>query len=174
MRLTNVIRQAFVRAAMQDVPKVDFQAQAEVIVRKAVQEIFAEDFPGIDFRKAQNSGWLEKRSISVPGRLKAVYMATPSYEILKDRRKDVWAVLCAIGEQHAAQIEQRTRLTAQLEGAANACTTRKQLAEVLPEFEKYLPEDEAKAVRSLPALANVAAEFIKAGWPKSATQGAAK
>ena len=53
-----------------------------------------------------------------------------------------------------------------LTGAINACTTRKQAAEAIPEFEKYLPADEPKALRSLPALANVAADFVKAGWPK--------
>lgn len=29
-----------------------------------------------------------------------------------------------------------------------------------------VPADEPKALRSLPALANVAADFVKAGWPK--------
>lgn len=58
--------------------------------------------------------------------------------------------------------------------AISACTTRKQAAEVLPEFEKYLPEDEPKALRTLPALANVAADFVKAGWPKNAKKGGAK
>lgn len=173
MRLNNLIRDSFVRAAMQDVPKVDHQAQAAAIVRKAVAEIFGEEFPGIDFQKAQASGWLEKRGVSLPGPLKAIYMASPRYDLL-EKRKEIWDTLISIAAQSKAQTQRIEHLTGQLRSAAYACTTRKQLVEALPEFEKYLPEDEAKAVRTLPALANVAAEFIKAGWPKSATQGVAK
>ena len=37
---------------------------------------------------------------------------------------------------------------------------------MLPEFEKYLPADEQKALRSVPVVANLVADFTKAGWPK--------
>jgi hypothetical protein len=40
----------------------------------------------------------------------------------------------------------------------------------LPEFEKYLPEDEAQAVRALPVVTNVVADFVKAGWPTKKAQ----
>jgi hypothetical protein len=46
-------------------------------------------------------------------------------------------------------------------------STRKALVDLLPEFEKYLPADEAKAIASLPAVANVLSDFVKAGWPKN-------
>ena len=49
---------------------------------------------------------------------------------------------------------------------ALGASTRKGLADALPEFEKYLPADEPAAVRSLPVVANVVADFVKAGWPK--------
>ena len=50
------------------------------------------------------------------------------------------------------------------------CKTRAALAAALPEFEKYLPADEPKALRSLPSMANVASEFVKAGWPKKSVK----
>lgn len=58
-------------------------------------------------------------------------------------------------------------LQTRLKGVAYACTTRKQLEEALPEFSSYLPEEEAKAAKNLPAVANVLSDFVKAGWPKS-------
>jgi len=39
------------------------------------------------------------------------------------------------------------------------------LTDAIQEFENYLPEDEAKAARSLPVVTNVVADFVKAGWP---------
>ena len=54
--------------------------------------------------------------------------------------------------------------------AAMSCTTRKALANLLPEFEQYLPEDTPAAIRSLPAIANIVADFSKAGWPKDKTK----
>jgi hypothetical protein len=56
-------------------------------------------------------------------------------------------------------------LRSKLKGAAYACTTTKQLRELLPEFDKYLPEEVAASARSLPVVANIVAEFTKAGWP---------
>jgi hypothetical protein len=49
---------------------------------------------------------------------------------------------------------------------AEGASTRKALVAALPEFEKYLPAEVEAPVRSLPAIANVVAEFTKAGWPK--------
>jgi hypothetical protein len=64
------------------------------------------------------------------------------------------------------QNQARTRLRNQLEQAAASATTTKALAEMFPEFAKYLPAEETKA-RNLPAIANVVADFVKAGWPKN-------
>ncbi len=52
-----------------------------------------------------------------------------------------------------------------LRGVVEGCNTVKQLKEALPEFAKYAPHEEATS-KNLPALANVVAEFSKAGWPK--------
>jgi hypothetical protein len=57
-------------------------------------------------------------------------------------------------------------LREKLKACAYSVTTRKALADMLPEFAKYLPADEASANRSLPVVANVVADFVRAGWPK--------
>ena len=36
----------------------------------------------------------------------------------------------------------------------------------LPEFAHYLPAEDAPAGRSLPVVANLVTDFVKAGWPK--------
>jgi len=46
-----------------------------------------------------------------------------------------------------------------------ACTTTKQLRELLPEFDRYLPAEEEKTLRTLPVVQNIVADFVKAGWP---------
>lgn len=38
----------------------------------------------------------------------------------------------------------------------------------MPEAEKYLPK-EAKSSTNVPAVANVVADLVKAGWPKGKT-----
>jgi hypothetical protein len=67
----------------------------------------------------------------------------------------------------AHQVERINALRTKLSATADAVSTRKALIDLLPEFEKYLPADESKAVASLPAVANVLSDFVKAGWPKN-------
>jgi hypothetical protein len=62
--------------------------------------------------------------------------------------------------------ELRADLHAKIKAVAYSVSTRKALADALPEFEKYLPADDAKAIRTLPVVANVVTDFMKAGWPK--------
>jgi hypothetical protein len=84
----------------------------------------------------------------------------------------VFAELKAIDDAWTAQNTLRNELQNKLEGAVIAYTTRKQLAAALPEFEKYLPPEEAKG-SNLPALANVVTDFIAAGWPAGKANAAA-
>lgn len=171
MRLTNYIRDAFVRAAMQDVPKVDYEAQAHKLAHEAIASLFAKDFPGLDFEKAKKTGWIERRSVGMPYGINSIYTEAPSYDCLKDN-KEVWSKLEDLNGRRSLQSKQRNELEEKLKGVAYACTTRKALAEALPEFEKYLPAEEGKPSRTLPAIANLVADFTKAGWPKAKEQKA--
>lgn len=166
MRLTNFIRDAFVRAAMHDVPKIDYEEQAQKMARDAIVAKFNKEFPGMDYAKCGESGWFDGNTIDLPRYIGNIY-AKPStgYNMLKNDEK-LWAKLDALGIKMNEQNECMRNLENRLKGVAYACTTRKQLEEALPEFSKYLPEEEAKAAKTLPAVANVLSDFVKAGWPK--------
>ena len=51
---------------------------------------------------------------------------------------------------------------------------REALAAMLPEFEKYLPSETPALDRTVPAVANVVTDFMRAGWPKGQAKPAAK
>lgn len=164
MRLTNYLRDAFIAAAMQDVPKTDYreliQGRIDVLARELCpKEIAAVIDAGLE-------SWLGCGSIFVPqlGYLRVHFAPELRSELEAAIRED--AQIAAWAKADGAQSQQRTDLGAQLRSVAYGCTTRKALVSALPEFEKYAPEDEAAPSKNLPALANVAAEFTKAGWPK--------
>lgn len=92
--------------------------------------------------------------------------APPSMSLKGDQK--VWKKLEALAGQLHRQQQTRSALKDRLRSVAYACSTRKALLAALPEFEKYLPEDEPAALRTLPVVANVVADFVKAGWPKAA------
>lgn len=157
MKMTNYLREAFVRAAMDDVPEVDYQEKIRSLVNKQVTRYLK--IAGAEtvdrMRLTNNYKYIAGTSMSMRG--------------LTDKECDlIYAVpeIAALQTLHDAQTKKRGELKYTLTGAIGACTTRKQAAEALPEFEKYLPEDTPAAMRSLPALANVVSDFVKAGWPK--------
>jgi hypothetical protein len=82
--------------------------------------------------------------------------------------REVTAKKVAVLSEKAEAAQQTVYdLQNKLESVAKSCNTRKQLAELLPEFEKYLPADTPAASRSVPAIANLVTEFTKAGWPET-------
>lgn len=164
MRLTNFLRDAFIRAAMNDVPKIDYSEQADKLVREFMSKEYARIFPKIDVN-AEANAWLNKSSVDLPGSLQRIYCVTPSYSYLKD--KPIWEELKKLAELNSEQHKKFRDLEDRLHGVAYACTTRKQLVEALPEFEAYMPAEESKAAKNLPAVANVLSDFVKAGWPKN-------
>lgn len=169
MKLTNYMRDAFIEAVMADVPAVDYQAQADALVRDHVAKEFAKVFPRIDITSPEVLEWIRPAYIRTPGALNSVRAHAPDSMSLKGNEK-VWKKLEALSGQLHRQQQTRTALRDRLKSVAYSCTTRKALLAALPEFEKYLPEDEPAALRTLPVVANVVADFVKAGWPKPAAQ----
>ena len=159
MRLTNSIRSAFVNSVMNDVPSVDYaelmQKEANRIGRAmmppeiaAVYDKYPKWFEGEWARVGQWYGYGPFPRNNAEFRAEDIQ----AMDLLKQLEK----------EQNLAL----SRLRNQLEQAAASATTTKALAEMFPEFAKYLPAEETKT-RNLPAIANVVADFMKAGWPKS-------
>lgn len=158
MKLTKNLREAFVRAVMADVPKVDYREQLQKVVTDAAVALLPapvatayKQFPEyIETRRV----WAGATYLSVPAADEVVFPPEVEKEIAR---------LEALND---AQEENRSALRTKLTAAANSVTTRKALADLLPEFEKYLPADDRTATLNLPAVANVVADFVKAGWPK--------
>jgi hypothetical protein len=166
MRLTNYIREAFVTAAMADVPKIDYQEQATTLARESVRKLFEKDNPGIDYKQLEKTGWLPKQTIHLPGIFWNISAASNEYDIIQLRDLKTWVRL---NEMHELAKEQETKLKDlknKLKGAAASCTTVKMLRELLPEFANYLPAETEATCRTLPAVANIMSDFVKAGWPK--------
>jgi hypothetical protein len=167
MRLTNTIRQAFVNAAMNDVPKVDYEAQATKLAKEALDASFPVSVQKL-IKDPVAEAYINREYHRMPMRFSNFnhYAMRSGNETIKNEMPKVWAKIEALHSQNEVQLGRMKDLRLKLEACANAATTRKQLVEMLPEFEKYLPEDEAKANRQLPVVANVVSDFVKAGWPK--------
>lgn len=164
MKLTNYIRDAFVRAAMQDVPKQDYDTPAH----KLAQDHLVSKMPA-NVRKVYEDKaarhYLDHVHTFFTGPLgdAHLYGATDYRWIVAV--PDLQAQIDALAGKAETQARHLAALKSSLKGAAYAVTTRKALAELLPEFEKYLPA-ETETVRNLPAVANLVSDFVKAGWPK--------
>ena len=165
MRLTNSMREAFIRAAMNDVPQVDYDGQARKLVTAAAAKLFADTFPGADYEKFKAAGWLNNTWFSTPTRyLPSVCVHAPSDRSI--RSSELEAQLQELANAAKAQSAQRDELEQKLKAVAYSVTTREALAKALPEFEKYLPSAPEAVAKNLPAVANLVADFTRAGWPK--------
>lgn len=178
MNLNQSIRDAFIASVMNDVPSIDYDSQFKKIVEldmikqaptKALRECLKDPasrayclHPYSRFShscKNPDGGSIHSNSVGLNN------IATyDDYEISEEAEKDIDSIVIAA----YAQTKQREALGTQVRSAIYACRTLKQALERLPEFAKYLPEPTATTV-NLPAIANLAADLIRAGWPKGAT-----
>ena len=168
MRLTEIMRSAFVRAAIQDIPN-DFKAlEAEahkLVVQDSIDQlpkqlVFATGDKNLSEYLNRSNHWFYSSPFS------SVYVFCRQNDRYTPSDATAKKVLVLSEKAKAAQ-ETVYELQNKLESVAKSCNTRKQLAELLPEFEKYLPADTHAANRSVPAIANLVTDFTKAGWPKT-------
>ncbi len=160
MRLTNTLRDAFIRAVMQNVPRVDYDAQ----VTKLVQADIRAQLPAKVREIADDPDlrhYLNCETIYTTSAFSNVTVYGNGSARLTDAAK---AEMNALTLKYRAQSSTRDSLKSRLRACAYGVSTRKALAEMLPEFERYLPADEPAAMRSLPVVANVINEFKAAGW----------
>lgn len=161
MKLTNYLRDAFINAAMQDVPAVDYDAQ----IRKMLTDGAVSTLPPKIRKIYEDPSTREYVRVSELG-YKFKYISVPGLGMLPPEAAGKYDALSAL---KTAQTKQRNDLMDKLRSVAYSATTRKKLAEMLPEFAKYLPAEEVKS-ENLPAISNVVAEFSKAGWPKGKSE----
>lgn len=171
MKLNKYIREAFVRAAMDDVPHVDYAQQARDLARKTAYDALPANIKAIADDPIFE-GCLNRTYIALPGVFCGVRVVGHQDEwgiADNPRFALVWEQLKEMSRLAKEQDDRRKALKSKLESAAAAVTTRKALATMLPEFEKYLPADYAPAIKTLPMCANLVADFMDAGWPKEKT-----
>jgi hypothetical protein len=178
MNLTQYHRDAFVRAAIHDVPQVDYPTQVNDLGQKlaiaALPPAVRRCYENLETREYIRTANVSVRVQDSNGNTRYHHMYVP-------RTDDSKVAEAAVNtpEMHAlvkAGFEQAIKLHAlaeQLKGAAKSVRTRKQLVALLPEFEKYMPAEEEPS-NNLPAIANMVAEFVKAGWPKAEAEAKAK
>ncbi|HET8694993.1 MAG TPA: Nmad5 family putative nucleotide modification protein [Aquabacterium sp.] len=165
MKLTNYMRDAFINSVMDDVPKTGFGED----VRKLVHDDIVAQMPPAAqkaYKDKASRDWVRVESYTFGAFSVSVPTNTGRYGNPPTLTKDAEAKLDEFKKAAREQKEKLENLRSRLKSAAYGCTTRKALAELLPEFEKYLPPEDGAASRALPVVANMVTDFVKAGWPK--------
>lgn len=179
MKLTNYMRDAYVNAILADTPAIDLNAITDEVhkiaiddaltrVPEAIRKLWASN----ETRPYVSSAMIGFNSRTFGYGFFGCYV--PCANNLEDLSAKAKAKITALGEKAAQASAHREELRQKLRAAAYGCTTRKQLAELMPEFEKYLPANEATAARTQLAVVNVVADLVKAGWPKGGKKAVAK
>lgn len=163
-RLTNEMRDSFIRRAMADVPGVDYEQKIRDAVNKAVHVALPKEVKKLLADDA-TKGFIRTSGASVDGEKYVSFYELPSCgrDWLQKVADDAAAPFLKPWKEQAERDE---ALRSRLRSIAYHCNTVKKLADALPEFAAYLPKDEHEAIKTLPAIANVVADFVKAGWPK--------
>ena len=166
MKLTIADREAFVRAAMDDVPKENYDVPAHKLVLDHLRATVPVDLQNTI---AKYPDFFDAHRVSMPAYIGDFNTRLiPAYrEVRHIVTGEIYTEIIALSRKAEAQTTKRTDLVQKLRGAINGCTTLKQALEILPEFAKYLPQErDGKAIRSMPVIANLVADLMQAGWPK--------
>ena len=160
---------------MEDVPTVDYNAQAKTLWTTTIKASLPVD---LLTTIAKYPEWFGSNYVSLPGTLhnfNSVYLGVGvGYDKWCKDFPELHAVISEMDDQQKLQNESHSQLRQQLRNAISLCNTLKQAEEALPEFKKYLPEDRDgdKKCRQMPVIANLVADLMNAGWPKDqSTQG---
>lgn len=182
MRLTKYHKEAIIAAIMQDPPKPprDLQAEYQAAVMADMIAVSAKTLPALSvalkdkqLRPFLLTGYnsVQPSAVTIGNRSyygrsvglgsAVTYMGYAPSDDLNARSEEI--MVAAVEE-----MLNRDALESKVSGVVNSCSTRKALLDLVPEFEKYLPEEPTKGTM-LPALANLAADLVKAGWPAGKT-----
>lgn len=173
MKLTQQIRDAFIRGVMADVPQVDYSGQAkEIFLQAFVDQLPKEiralyDNPKLkayvnvcyQYEAPIPTEYHFARCSGFPCRLGEL-----AVEVAKARIAVMEKIL-PLSEKEKEQSRVREDLVRTLTAVAMSCTTTKALANTLPEFAKYLPSEFEKAKHTLVVIQDVSKKFKEAGWP---------
>ncbi len=159
------MRDAFVRRVMDDVPSVDYDEAIRAEVMKSAIAALPLKVRAVWSDKVLR-GYINTSFFSAANGVSVAGVPMPNGENYKTAKEHLNDAVIELVASRKTQMDRRDALFSKLKQCAYSVTTRKSLAGMLPEFEKYLPADETAALRSVPVVANVVADFVKAGWPK--------
>lgn len=162
MKLTNTHRDAFVRAVMQDVPFIDHQEEARSAIVKMAELRLPKDILAI-WKDSSRKQFLLLQQEYID---KVGYIYYPGSERFK-RTEEEALLIRNLGNLISEQNERRNEIMEKLNATIRGCSTRKKAAELLPEFEKYLPNEAAEATKGVPMITDLVSSLTKLGWPKN-------
>ena len=161
MRLTAKSRAALVEAVMSDVPKTDYHAQIERIIKREAFALLPTEIQNLPTDLIKS---FVHRGYFSPFIGLSVYVFCDKDEVLfgilreKLRADNVYKELC---DKAVAQRETLRKIKTEVKQAIESCSTDKQIRERYPEFAKYLPT--VSDVPNLPTVPII--EHLKAaGW----------
>lgn len=175
MRLNKTHKKAFVRAVMDDVPRRDFIGEVKKLLQAEAAKVLPSKVRAV-WNDPELRGFVETSSYYT--RIKplgsshgmTISIPTGTFSLIPDSVKDQALEIAAQSDAEKKRLEE---LKLRLEAAIAHVSTRKKLAELFPEFEKYLPAEEEKT-ENLPAITGVVGAFVEAGWKGAEQQGGAR
>lgn len=165
MRLTKCDRQAFVIAVLDDIPKIDYEAQAHKLIREFGITTYPEEVQPLvkkypEFFKASHVGRLPYGVGNLYAKIR------PDVAGNLEKYSELWDQLVELGKQQSEQSNARVELEAKLQAVISQCSTLKVALERLPELGKYLPQDKPNSVAKNLPVANLVSDLVALGWPK--------
>jgi hypothetical protein len=146
---------------MDDVPQIDYREEIRIKLQtlaikampdelRPLYKIYPDHFQHYFFYSGHGLG-----SVKVVG---------PDSEEKKLRSDTGYIELCEATEK---QRERMAALKGKVYGLIHSVQTAEALDKIAPEFSKYIATARDNPIdRSVPAVANVVADLVKAGWPK--------
>ena len=153
MKLTNYMRESFVRAVMNDIPEVKWPTleEAQKLAVKLMSPKVKAVYNDPETRKSLVTYYYGSRNNH----------NERGYIFLGNATID--DVFKSFHEQDKVRREAHNKL----EQASQSCTTVKQLKDMFPEFAKYAPDETGKVKSAGALVVTGVLEAVKAaGWPK--------
>lgn len=148
MKLTNYLRDSFVRSVSNNIPKVQWptedQLQAEALKKMAprVKALYKDE-------TLRNALKTDREYINGFGYIRVVVGDVKLADLLKPYRDAE---------------EARRQVLKKIEGVAYGCSTLKQLQEALPDLKKHMPSEKTGSPANLPVPAGLMGELKAAGF----------
>lgn len=171
-RLNTSIRSAFVNAVLQDTPRVDYAEQRRKVIQDHLFDIAPpallrvyKDHDLRRFLRLDHVSYATAAGNNMSWGLGKYWLVPEDNYTYKITNAAIVKQLHAIDAQESAQVDQRLELERKLRATILAFNTVKQARDALPEFGKYLPDEDDPKCKTLPAITDLVTDLVKAGWP---------